>query len=78
VKYTRDEFNRVIEVRGCTTCPHMADGFEGLVAVMYCTKPQPNKAKANKKLTSRWTGPYHASCPLASNPEMVPALEVKK
>jgi hypothetical protein len=75
MKYTRSESNEVIEVKGCTTCPHMVKE-DGL---MVCRAPAPNAAgefkPRKKKLTSHWAGAYHASCPLAIKPESVPVLK---
>lgn len=82
MKYTRSETNEVIEVKGCTTCPHKVDGSVDLQSVMFCCVPTlraDGKYKpTNRKLIGRWEGPYHATCPLATKPENVPALEVKK
>jgi len=86
MKYTRNESGEVIEVKGCATCPHMEKRSELLdgpmlrqTTFMFCVKPHPGQKKfAGRKLTSNWTGPYHASCPLASSPEMVPALKANK
>jgi hypothetical protein len=78
MKYTRSESGEVIEVQGCMKCPHMTNGFVDLKPVMFCTKSMTPGKKKSKMLTSNWTGPYHASCPLASHPEMVPELGVKK
>lgn len=72
MKYTRNDSNAVIEVRGCTTCPHMAKGFGNNEGFMFCEKPMAEKTKRHKKLTSHWTGAYHASCPLPSDAKMVP------
>lgn len=79
MKYTRTEAGEVIEVKGCTTCPHKSDHYErGIVAFMVCHAPtlraDNNFRPTKKKLIGKWTGAYHASCPLASKPEMVPAL----
>jgi len=81
MKYTRTDAG-VIEVKGCTTCPHMVPETDGGFTVMNCTKsvhsgPTGKPVKRNKKLTSHWTGAYHASCPLPSDPKMVPE-EAKK
>lgn len=79
MKYTRNEVGEVIPVKGCTTCPHVDIRQENGWGVMFCMKPSLGKVKTSgKKLVGRWEGPYHASCPLASVPENVPAAEVKK
>ena len=79
MKYTRDESNAVIEVKGCTTCPHKENRYVEGKPFMYCLKPLAGTVKtAGRKLTSHWTGQYHASCPLAISPDNVPALEKKK
>lgn len=82
MKYTRSENNEVVEVRGCTTCPHMQRYHEGGADFMRCHAPTlrgDGKYKLTmKKLIGRWEGGYHASCPLASKPESVPVVEVKK
>ncbi len=88
MKYTRNENNEVIEVKGCTTCPHMEKRTEvdrngAPVQIMFCRVPvlcASDKYKPrNKKLVNNWTGGYHASCPLASFAEAVPKLpEVEK
>lgn len=78
MKYTRNESNAVVEVHGCQRCPHMEKGFGNNEGFMFCTKPQPDRSKARKKLVGRWTGAYHASCPLPSDPKNVPEPEAKK
>ncbi len=78
MKYTRNESNEVIEVKGCTTCPHMENQYAAGVAFMVCRAPVAGNPR-KKKLTAHWTGAYHASCPLASMADNVPASpEVKK
>jgi hypothetical protein len=83
MKYTRSETGEVIEVKGCTTCPHMGKREVDAQSFMYCVvptlRPDGKRKPRNKKLIGRWTGAYHESCPLASAPENVPAVKgVKK
>jgi hypothetical protein len=83
MKYTRTEAGEVIEVKGCTSCPHKSDHCEhGIVAFMVCRAPtlraDNNFRPTKKKLIGQWTGAYHASCPLPSEPKNVPELEAKK
>jgi hypothetical protein len=83
MKYTRSETGEVIDVKGCTNCPHMERRFIDLQPLMYCVVPVlvsgGTHKPRNKKLIGRWTGAYHESCPLAYAPENVPAVKgVKK
>lgn len=76
MKYTRNDSGEVIEVKGCTTCPHVNIRQENGWGVMFCMKPPRGKGiTAGKKLIGKWTGAYHASCPLASAQENVPAVK---
>lgn len=78
MKYTRPGSGEVVEVKGCTSCP-WAILFNGFIHCHVPTlRPDGKRKPRNKKLVGRWTGAYHESCPLASSPENVPALEVKK
>ena len=83
MKYTRNESGEVIEVKGCTTCPHMQNGIVDLQAVMFCCVPTlraGGKYKpTNRRLIGRWMGPYRATCPLAASAEAAqPIVEAKK
>jgi hypothetical protein len=75
MKYTRNALNEVVEVKGCTSCPHKAgiekDGEKFMECRAPTARPDGEYKPRKKKLTSHWTGPYHASCPLASDPKMV-------
>lgn len=77
MKYTRSETGEVVEVNGCTTCPHKQNHFRDVENFMVCVAPTAcpdGKYKPRKKkLTSHWEGGYHASCPLASEAKNVPA-----
>ena len=83
MKYTRNESGEVVPVTGCQKCPHMVMGAVDLQPVMFCCVPKlraGGKYKAsNRRLIGRWTGSYHATCPLASDPQnAAPIAEAKK
>lgn len=78
MKYTRSESCEVVEVKGCTTCPHkqnhFAEGGSFMVCVAPTARPDGEYKPRKKKLTSHWEGAYHASCPLASEAKNVPVM----
>lgn len=74
MKYTRTD-SGIVEVKGCFTCPHVRVDQDNGFTVMYCMKPLPGKLKTDgRNLISKWTGAYHASCPLASEAKNVPEV----
>jgi hypothetical protein len=79
MKYTRSESGAVVEVLGCTKCPHKVDVSKDDENFMQCcvlTLRADGKARPiKKKLIGKWTGAYHASCPLASDPKQVPIFK---
>jgi hypothetical protein len=80
MKYARNDSGEVIEVKGCTTCPHMAsikgdDDWNYMHCQVPTLRADGTRKPINKKLVGKWTGAYHASCPLVSMPENVPAFK---
>lgn len=83
MKYTRNESGEVVEVKGCTICPHKTDVSKGNENFMECHGPvlsanakgDPILKPRQKKLVGNWMGGYHASCPLASDPNQVPNIK---
>lgn len=72
---------QIIEVKGCTSCPHKVDVSEGGGKFMRCEMkiklPGGKFSNRKKKLVGNWAGAYHASCPLSSDASVTPQEVVR-